>query len=178
MSKRHFTLLLWLIKFLIFPPQLAISVDGNSLFPIAQVKNLGVIMDSSLSPILNSQPINDYFKNIPRIWPRITSTAPILFEPPCLDYCNSLPTSLSFIPPFLPSLPFLKTGAKEILLKCKSDHVTQSLGPAPYYIQSKHRSPYKALHDLFCFHSSSLTSSPTIPPQSFHSTHTWVFVVL
>lgn len=96
-------------------------------------------MDSSLSPILNTQPINDYFKNIPRIWPLNTSTAPTLFEPPCLDYCNSLPTSLSLIPPFLPSLPLLKTGAKEILLKCKSDHVTQSLGPAPHYIQSKHR---------------------------------------
>lgn len=88
-------------------------------------------MDSSLSPILNTQPINDYFKNIPRIWPLNISTAPTLFESLCLNYCNSLPTSLSLIPPFLPSLPLLKTGAKEILLNVSQIMSLKAVGRLP-----------------------------------------------
>ena len=132
-------------------------------------------MDSSLFPKPYTQFISDYYKNMPRILPLNTSTAPNLVWftiSSCLDYCNSLKTSLSLLPPFVPNI-----AAREILFKYKSDHATQNLGQALHRIQSKHWSPCKLLHSLLSFHASSLTSSPTTLPHSLHSSHTWVFAV-
>lgn len=98
-------------------------------------------MESSLSSTSNTQSITDYFKNMPRIWPVNISTAP---NPvwatisTCLDYCNNLQARLSLLPPFLPSLSILNRAAGQVPLEYKSDHITQNLGQAPHYIQSKH----------------------------------------
>lgn len=89
----------------------SISVNVNSILSLL-FKNLGAILDSSLSLTAHFQPVRKFFwlyiQNKSRIWPFILTARCSPAPPPLLisqlDYCDSLPTRLPAQLPLPPSV--------------------------------------------------------------------------
>ncbi|XDV51162.1 hypothetical protein PO909_020089, partial [Leuciscus waleckii] len=136
-------------------------IDGHNVTPSLSVRNLGIIMDSTLSYRTHINHITKLFffhlRNISRFGPSLTlSTAEILihaFITSRLDYCNSLlyglPTNQ------LQKLQYIQNSAARLLTHTRSrEHITPVLQqlhwlPVHYRIQYKLLLlTYKSLHNL------------------------------
>uniref|UniRef100_A0A6I8PE29 RNA-directed DNA polymerase n=1 Tax=Ornithorhynchus anatinus TaxID=9258 RepID=A0A6I8PE29_ORNAN len=140
MSARHLKLNMSKTELLIFPPKpgplpdFSITVDGTTILPVPQARNLGVILDSSLSftpHILSvTKTCRFHLYNIAKIRPFLsTQTATLLLRALVisrLDYCVSL---LSDLPSssLAPLRSILHSAARLIFLQKRSGHVTPLL---------------------------------------------------
>ncbi|KAG1924644.1 hypothetical protein F2P79_026034, partial [Pimephales promelas] len=139
----------------------SLLIDGNIVSPSHSVRNLGIIMDSTLSYRTHINHVTKlsffHLHNIARLRPSLTlSTAEILihaFITSRLDYCNSLlyglPTNQ------LQKLQYIQNSAARLLTHTKSrEHITPVLQqlhwlPVRYRIQYKLLLlTYKSLHSL------------------------------
>uniref|UniRef100_A0A6I8MZI6 RNA-directed DNA polymerase n=1 Tax=Ornithorhynchus anatinus TaxID=9258 RepID=A0A6I8MZI6_ORNAN len=125
MSARHLKLHMTKTELLIFPPKpgplpdFPITMDGTTILPVSQARNLGVIFGSSLSftPHVRSvtEACQSHLYNIAKIRPFLsTQTATLLLRALIisrLDYCVSL---LSDLPSFsLAPLQFILHSAEK-----------------------------------------------------------------
>uniref|UniRef100_A0A6I8NEZ7 RNA-directed DNA polymerase n=1 Tax=Ornithorhynchus anatinus TaxID=9258 RepID=A0A6I8NEZ7_ORNAN len=177
MSARHLKLNMSKTELLIFPPKpgplpdFSITVDGTTILPVSQARNLGVILDSSLSftpHILSvTKTCRFHLYNIAKIRPFLsTQTATLLLRALVisrLDYCVSL---LSDLPSssLAPLQSVLHSAARLIFLQKRSGHVTpllKQLQWLPINLRSKQKLltlGFKALHHLAPSYLSSLLS--------------------
>lgn len=138
-----------------------LPIDGLSVTPSHQIRNLGFIFDSSLSfkPHIRQITKTAFFhlKNIARLRPTLsTSAAEILihaFISSRLDYCNSLLYGLPSIT--LQKLQYVQNSAARLLTHTRSrDHITPVLQQLHWLpIQQRIHFKillitYKALHNL------------------------------
>uniref|UniRef100_K7EC86 Reverse transcriptase domain-containing protein n=1 Tax=Ornithorhynchus anatinus TaxID=9258 RepID=K7EC86_ORNAN len=167
MSARHLKLNMTKTELLIFPPKAGplpdfpITVDGTTILPVSQARNLGVIFDSALSftpPIRSvTETCRSHLYNIAKIRPFLsTQTAILLLQALVisrLDYCVSL---LSDLPSSSLSLlqSILHSAAWLIFLQKRSGHVTpllKNLQWLPIDLRTKQKLltlGFKALHHL------------------------------
>uniref|UniRef100_A0A6I8NDJ2 RNA-directed DNA polymerase n=1 Tax=Ornithorhynchus anatinus TaxID=9258 RepID=A0A6I8NDJ2_ORNAN len=177
MSARHLKLNMSKTELLIFPPKpgplpdFSITVDGTTILPVPQARNLGVILDSSLlfTPHILSvtKTCRFHLYNIAKIRPFLsTQTATLLLRALVisrLDYCVSL---LSDLPSssLAPLRSILHSAARLIFLQKRSGHVTpllKQLQWLPIDLRSKQKLltlGFKALHHLAPSYLSSLLS--------------------
>uniref|UniRef100_A0A6I8NMC2 RNA-directed DNA polymerase n=1 Tax=Ornithorhynchus anatinus TaxID=9258 RepID=A0A6I8NMC2_ORNAN len=167
MSARHLKLNMSKTELLIFPPKpgplpdFSITVDGTTILPVSRARNLGVILDSSLSftpHILSvTKTCRFHLYNIAKIRPFLsTQTATLLLRAlviSWLDYCVSL---LSDLPSssLAPLRSILHSAARLIFLQKRSGHVTpllKQLQWLPIDLRSKQKLltlGFKAIHHL------------------------------
>uniref|UniRef100_A0A6I8PFT3 RNA-directed DNA polymerase n=1 Tax=Ornithorhynchus anatinus TaxID=9258 RepID=A0A6I8PFT3_ORNAN len=187
MSARHLKLNMSKTELLIFPPKpgphpdFSITVDGTTILPVSQARNLGVILDSSLSftpHILSvTETCRFHLYNIAKIRPFLsTQTATLLLWALIisrLDYCVGL---LSDFPSssLAPLRSILHSAARLIFLQRRSGHVTpllKQLQWLPIDLRSKQKLltlGFKALRHLAPSYLSSLLSFYR-PPRTLRS---------
>uniref|UniRef100_A0A6I8MY94 RNA-directed DNA polymerase n=1 Tax=Ornithorhynchus anatinus TaxID=9258 RepID=A0A6I8MY94_ORNAN len=187
MSARHLKLNMSKTELLIFPPKpgplpdFSITVDGTTILPVSQARDLSVILDSSLSftpHILSvTKTCRFHLCDIAKIRPFLsTQTATLLLQALVisrLDYCVSL---LSDLPSSsLAALQsILHSAARLIFLQKRSGHVTpllKQLQWLPINLRSKQKLltlGFKALHHLAPSYLSSLLSFYR-PPRTLRS---------
>uniref|UniRef100_A0A6I8PCT2 RNA-directed DNA polymerase n=1 Tax=Ornithorhynchus anatinus TaxID=9258 RepID=A0A6I8PCT2_ORNAN len=140
MSVRHLKLNMTQTELLIFPPEpcplpdFPVTVEGTSNLPVSQARDLGVILDSSLSFTphirLVTETCRSHLYNIAKIRPSLSTQTAILTVRALiisrLDYCVSLLSDLpSSCLPHLQSI--LHSAARIIFPQKGSGHVTPLL---------------------------------------------------
>uniref|UniRef100_A0A6I8NCE2 RNA-directed DNA polymerase n=1 Tax=Ornithorhynchus anatinus TaxID=9258 RepID=A0A6I8NCE2_ORNAN len=191
MSARHLKLNMSKTELLIFPPKpgplpdFSITVDGTTILPVSQARNLGVILDSSLSftpHILSvTKTCRFHLYNIAKIRPFLsTQTATLLLRALVISRLDYRVSLLSDLPSssLAPLRSILHSAARLIFLQKRSGHVTpllKQLQWLPIDLRSKQKLltlGFKALHHLAPSYLSSLLStahparSALLPPTS------------
>ncbi|XP_077936617.1 uncharacterized protein LOC144383352 [Gasterosteus aculeatus] len=161
---------------------LTLNIDGISVSPSHQARNLGVIFDSTLSlePHIRQLVKISFFhlRNIAKIRPSLTPpTAEKLIHPfvsSRLDYCNSLLYGISNTS--MNKLQLVQNAAARLLTHTKSWHHITPVLKDLHWLPVSHRISYKiltltykALHQLVPPYLSELLS-PYQPHRSLRST--------
>ena len=128
-----------------------LHVDGSSITPSVEVRNLGIILDSTLSYQSHIKAITKsaffHLKNISRLRPSLSdSVAEMLihsFVTSRLDYCNGV---LFGIPSkYLDRLQYVQNSAARVLTRTKPwQHITPTLRQL-HWLPVKFRITYKLL---------------------------------
>ena len=128
-----------------------LDVDGSSISPSLEVRNLGVILDSTLSYQSHIKSITNsafyHLRNISRLRPSLSdSVAETLihaFVTSRLDYCNGV---LFGVPKkYLDRLQYVQNSAARVLTRTKPwQHITPTLKQL-HWLPVKHRINHKLL---------------------------------